>query len=135
MAGKAATWPDWPEFTASNAEDGDDLVGHKKSIIEKYGKDSLVKSWLKVCKELESVTAKISAVGNSIIPDIQYDDIFLLGPEEKQELKDVGCFVVRNVYSSEQADEWFKNLKDYVAANRQSIGGTHSRALHLIPID
>lgn len=123
MAGKAVSWPDWPEFTASTAEGGDDLVGYKQVIIEKYGKDSLIKSWLKVCKELESVTTEISAAGNSIIPDVQYDELFTLGPKEKQKLKDVGCFVVRNVYSTEETDELFKNLKSYVAANRSSIKG------------
>ncbi|KAL6399647.1 hypothetical protein AUP68_17052 [Ilyonectria robusta] len=123
MAGKAATWPDWPEFVKTTAESGDDLVGYKTAIVEKYGKESLVKSWLKVCKELASVTAKISAAGNSIIPEVQYGDMFTLDPEEKQKLKDTGCFIVRNVYTREQADEWFKNLKDYVAANRPSIRG------------
>ncbi|CAM1502654.1 Fc.00g074300.m01.CDS01 [Cosmosporella sp. VM-42] len=47
-----------------------------------------------------------------------YSDIFSLDAQEKQKLKGVGCSVVRNIYSSQQAGEWFKNLKDYVAANR-----------------
>ena len=132
MTGKAAIWPDWPEFSASDAECGDDLVGYKQAILETYGKDSLIKSWLKVCKELELVTANLSVAGNSIIPVVPYDDIFGLGSEEKQKLKDVGCFIIRNVYSGEQADEWFKNLKDYVAANRQSVQGRGFHVLQLV---
>ncbi|KAF7561093.1 hypothetical protein G7046_g3041 [Stylonectria norvegica] len=123
MSGKAVPWPDWPEFNPSTAEGGDDLVGYKQAIVEKYGQEALVKSWLKVCKELESVTEKIATGGNSVIPIVEYDDVFSLSSEKKQDLKDVGCFVVRNVFKSEQADTWFKDLKEYVAANSQSIKG------------
>ncbi|KIW54106.1 hypothetical protein PV05_06490 [Exophiala xenobiotica] len=123
MPGKLLSWPDWPEFTASKAERGDDLVGYKKAIVDKYGKDALVQSWLRVCKELESVTDSIAELGSSAIPEIQFQDIFALTPEQKTKLKDTGCFVVRNVFSEAQADEWFQNLKEYVAANRSSIGG------------
>lgn len=124
MPGRLLSWPDWPEFTPSKAEPGDDLVGYKKAIVDKYGKDALVQSWLRVCKELESVTDSIAELGSSAIPEIQFQDIFALTPEQKAKLKDTGCFVVRNVFSEAQADEWFQNLKEYVAANRSSIGGT-----------
>lgn len=117
------SWPDWPEFTASKAETGDDLIAFKKAIVDKYGQDALVESWLKVCKELESVTDNIAELGSSVIPEVSFDDMFTLSPEKKEELKNVGCFVVRDVFTREQADEWFLNLKEYVAANRASIGG------------
>ncbi len=123
MPGTLLTWPDWQEFTPAKGEAEDDLVGFKQAIVDKYGKDNLTKSWLKVCKELESVTDEIAEHGTSIIPEVQFDELFSMTPEQKQKLKDVGCFVVRGVFSQEQADGWFKDLKDYVAANRQSIGG------------
>lgn len=123
MPGTLLTWPDWPEFTAANAEKGDDLVGFKKAIIHQYGKDNIVKAWLKVCHELESITDDIAQRGTSAIPELEFQDIFSLSSEQKQALKDVGCFVVRNVFSREQADEWFQNLKEYVAANREAING------------
>ncbi|OAP59814.1 hypothetical protein AYL99_04816 [Fonsecaea erecta] len=123
MPGRLLSWPDWPEFTAAKAELGDDLVGYKKAIVDKYGKDNIVKSWLKVCKELESVTDRIAEQGTAVIPEVQYDDMFSLTSEKKQALKDVGCFVVRNVFSREQADKWFSDLKEYVAANRSQIRG------------
>ncbi|KIW66464.1 hypothetical protein PV04_05799 [Phialophora macrospora] len=123
MPGKLLSWPDWPEFTAAEAESGDDLVGYKKTIAEKYGKDNIIKSWLKVCQELESVTDRIAEQGTSVIPEVRFDEIFELAPERKQALKDVGCFVVRGVVSREQADRWFEDLNEYVAANRASISG------------
>ncbi|KAJ9614904.1 hypothetical protein H2204_014303 [Knufia peltigerae] len=123
MPGKLMSWPDWPEFTPGKAETGDDLIAYKKAIVDQYGQDALVKSWLKVCKELESVTDRIAELGSSAIPEVSFDDMFTLSPEKKEELKNVGCFVVRDVFTREQADEWFLNLKEYVAANRSSIGG------------
>ncbi|KAK5193717.1 hypothetical protein LTR99_006054 [Exophiala xenobiotica] len=122
MPGRLLSWPDWPEFTPSKAEPGDDLVGYKKAIVDKYGKDALVQSWLRTCKELESVTDSIAELGSSAIPEIQFQDFFAQTPEQKTKLKDTGCFVVRNVFSEAQADKWFQNLKEYVAANRSSIG-------------
>ncbi len=123
MPGKLLSWPDWPEFTAAEAERGDDLVGYKKAIVDKYGRDNIIKSWLKVCKELESVTDHIAEQRTSAIPEVKFEEVFDLSPERKQGLKDAGCFVVRGVFSRTQADEWFKNLKDYIAANKASVEG------------
>jgi hypothetical protein len=123
MVGVLKKWPDWPEFTKEKGETGDDLVGYKKAIIAKYGKESLVKSWLRVCKELESITENIAAIGSEAVPEVQFEDLFTLGPEKKQELKDSGCFVIRNVVSQDQANEWFQDLKTYVAKNKESIQG------------
>lgn len=131
MVGVLKKWPDWPEFTKENGETGDDLVGYKKAIITKYGKDSLIKSWLRVCKELASVTNNIAAVGSEAIPDVQFSDLFDLAADKKQELKDTGCFIVRQVVSQEQANEWFEDLKGYVAKNRSSING---KLLHLLVV-
>ncbi|KAI1615027.1 hypothetical protein EDD37DRAFT_398968 [Exophiala viscosa] len=123
MPGRLISWPEWPEFTPTKAEGGDDLIGYKKAIVDKYGKDAIVQSWLKVCKELESVTDNIASQGSAAIPELQFDDLFSLSPEKKTQLKNTGCFVVRNVFSKEQADQWFSDLKEYVAANRSSIKG------------
>ena len=132
MPGKLQTWPDWPEFTAAKGEAADDLLGFKKAIVDKYSKDNIVKTWLRVCKELESLTERIDEQGTSVIPEVQYDEMFEMAPERKQELKDVGCFVVRGVFERDQADKWFADLKEYVASNRSSIGGKLFLALPVI---
>jgi hypothetical protein len=123
MPGQLKAWPDWPEFTAAKGEKADDLIGYKQAIVDKYGKDNIISSWLKVCKQLESVTEDIAAQGTGAVPEVSFDEIFSMAPEKKQTLKDVGCFIVRGVFSQSQADTWFKDLKEYVAANRASIGG------------
>ena len=135
MPGRLLSWPDWPEFSPAKAEPGDDLVGYKKAIVDKYGKNNIIESWLKVCKALGSVTDRIAEQGTSAIPDIQFEEVSTLAPEKKQALKDAGCFVVRGVFSREQTDKWFKELKDYVAANRASIEGMSSSAEPFEAID
>jgi ABC-type Fe3+-hydroxamate transport system substrate-binding protein len=129
MIGVLKQWPNWPEFTKEKGETGDDLVEYKRAIVSKYGKDSLVRSWLRTCKEFESITENIAAVGSEAIPEVQFDELFTLASERKQELKDTGCFVVRQVVSQDQANKWFEDLKAYVAKNRASIKGRSSGSL------
>lgn len=70
MPGKLAEWPNWPEFSLETAETGDDLVGYKKTIVEKYGQEALTQSWLKTCKALEGITDEIATAGSNYIPEI-----------------------------------------------------------------
>ncbi|KAH6667542.1 hypothetical protein B0J14DRAFT_642465 [Halenospora varia] len=125
MPGALKTWPSWPEFTASKGEEDltGELIQYKKNIISIYGKEAIQKSWLEVCKELETITDEIADKGTSAIPEIQYDEMFSMGEVEKQNLKDTGCFVVRGIIEEEQANTWFKDLKEYVADNRANVGG------------
>ena len=123
MAGALPKWPNWPAFSQDNAEVNDDLAGYKKAIIARYGREALTESWLKVCKTLESVTNEISTVGSAMIPEVQFEDFLALSEGQKQKLKDIGCFVVKNVFAPEQADEWYEALKEYVASNEQNING------------
>jgi len=107
------------------------LIELKKAIASKYGEEAITKAWLRVCKELESVTDRISSEGSAVIPDVQFDDLFDLSPEKKKELMDTGCFVVRNLVSQEQAGEWFRDLKSYVAKNKADVKGILPQPAHL----
>lgn len=126
MSGTLATWPDWPVFTKDNSEGSDDLVGFKRAIIDRYGEEALTRSWLKVCQSLERATDHIARNGSTVIPELDYHELFSLDNEKKEELKGVGCFVVRNVFSRTQADEWFRSLKEYVSDNEKNINGKKS---------
>lgn len=123
MPGRLANWSDWPEFTTAKAETADDLITIKKAIVDRYGEESLVKSWLTVCQALAVVTDEIAQKGSGAIPEVQYDEFFSMSTEQKKEIKDIGCLVVRNVFSKDQTRQWFQDLKDYVASNRESISG------------
>jgi hypothetical protein len=48
----------------------------------------LRKSWLRVFKELEKVTAELAEKGTSAFPEVQYNQLSQLSPEHKQRLKD-----------------------------------------------
>jgi len=125
MPGALQTWPTWPEFTAAKgeADPSGEFIRYKKEILSIYGLEAICGSWLKVCKELETVTDRIAEKGTAAIPEIQYGDLFDMSSEIKQALKDTGCFVVREVVSEDLATEWFTDLKTYVAHNKTNIGG------------
>ncbi|KAF4633415.1 hypothetical protein G7Y89_g4709 [Cudoniella acicularis] len=125
MPGTLITWPSWPEFTAEKgeADPTGSLIQYKKEILAMYGAKALQKSWLKVCKELGKVTDEISEKGTTAIMEVQYEELFSMSEEEKEKLKETGCFVVRGVVSEEQATTWFKDLKEYVADNREQVTG------------
>lgn len=124
MPGKLAdSWPDWPEFSDKNAETGDDLREYKRQIVEEYGEEALTQSWLKTCKALESITDDIAASGTDYIPEVAFEDLFSLPSAEKQRLKDIGCFKVKQAVPKGLADQWFRDLKSFVAQNRDSICG------------
>lgn len=124
MVGPLDTWPAWPEFTSiPNDEQSDDLASYKSAIIQEYGQEALTKSWLKVCSELKKVTKEIREKGSAVIPEISYSDLQSLSQEQKEEYKKVGCFLIRGVVDKDVAEEWFKDLKSYVAENKDLVTG------------
>ncbi|KAI2607211.1 DUF1479-domain-containing protein [Hypoxylon fragiforme] len=123
MSGPGDEWPDWPEMTAETGELNPDNIKIKKEIAAAYGEAALRKSWLAVCERLKGLTDEIAAKRTSIIPELAYDDFFKLGEEEKQRLRDVGCFVVRGLVPEETANGWFEDLNNYVQENQGVISG------------
>ncbi|RFU27655.1 hypothetical protein B7463_g8682, partial [Scytalidium lignicola] len=125
MPGKLETWPTWPEynFSKSEADPTGSLLQIKQEIISEYGESALRQAWLKVCSELSKITDDIAEKGTDIIPEVNFDELFHLDTEKKEELKDKGCFVVRGVVDKEVADGWFAGLKEYVEKNKQKVIG------------
>ncbi len=58
-------WPEWAEFSLETAELGPDNVQYKKDIASEYGEVSLRKSWLAVCKQLETLSAEMAEIVGS----------------------------------------------------------------------
>lgn len=136
MPGALSKWPAWPEFTAAKgeADPTGEFIQYKKNIVAIYGEEAIRRSWLKVCKELETVTDEIAEKGTLAIPEVQYEDLFTLNPERKEALKNTGCFVVREAVPRNLATEWFNDLKTYVADNRPNISGMKFFFLSTFPI-
>ncbi|QKX60558.1 uncharacterized protein TRUGW13939_07703 [Talaromyces rugulosus] len=125
MVGPLSTWPSWPEFTVDSEEreKSADLTTFKTDIINEYGQENLIKSWLKVCSKLEEITKEIREKGNKVIPEITFEDLDQLSEQKKEEYKTVGCFLIRGVVQKELAEKWFVDLKSYVADNEDMVTG------------
>ncbi|KAI9737875.1 MAG: hypothetical protein M1834_009245 [Cirrosporium novae-zelandiae] len=118
-------WPEWPEFHAPEGiqKDAEELRSYKKKIIDEYGEESLRKGWLKTCENLKQVTDSIAEKGTLAIPKIEFDELKKLSDARREQLKDAGCFVIRNVIERDLVNKLFSDLKNYVDANGDKIGG------------
>jgi hypothetical protein len=127
MVGPLSTWPSWPEFTVDGeeSEKSADLTTFKADIINEYGQESLIKSWLEVCSKLEQVTKEIREKGNKVIPEISFEDFDELSEQKKEEYKTIGCFLIRGVVQKELAEKWVVDLKSYVAENEDMVTGMY----------
>ncbi len=121
-------WPPWPQFVESKGELRVGNARYKQEIADKYGADGIRQSWLKTCKALNALTAEIAAKEGAIIPVLTLDEILNTSEESKEELKDIGCFVIKNVVPRSEATAWFQSLKVYVADNKDEITGGYSMA-------
>lgn len=123
--GRLEEWPPYPEFTRpdANLKDAEELLSYKRGIVTRFGEDAIRQSWLKVCKELESVTKSISANGTNGIPVLSYKEFSTLSDENQATLKSFGAFVIRGVIPRDEAEQHFRNLKTYVADNKDKVTG------------
>ncbi|KAI1098594.1 DUF1479-domain-containing protein [Jackrogersella minutella] len=127
MPGVIENWPAWKEFGVSLAEDtqGPDFAKAKAEIIAQYGEAALRQSWVKVCKELETVTESLSTLGSDAVPTFHMGEIRDHGLSDKQraQLKSRGCCVVRGVIPKAEATALFQDMKDLVTENTGKIAG------------
>jgi hypothetical protein len=126
MPGRIDTkWSPWPQLTlvtAKGVQPGTEE--YTKAILSTYGGEALKTSWIQVCKRLESITDNIASQGNSVIPELGLEEFLSADRGTKDKLKDIGCFIVRQVVSEQQATEWYHELKGYVEDNKAQITGT-----------
>lgn len=113
----------WPQFTHDEGELHPDNSKAKKSIADRYGEDSLWKSWITTCNKLNDISQEISSKQTSKIPDISYDEALSLSDDKRELLKAAGCFVVRGTIPTETAEAWFNSVQKYVKDNEGTITG------------
>jgi hypothetical protein len=87
------SWPSWLDLTEEAGEQREDLVNFKRVIVDKFGPESIAKSWVKVCQELESITSDSANCGTAAIPDIEFEDIVDLS--DKKNAKGQGRWWLR----------------------------------------
>ena len=128
MPGRADDkWSPWPQLTLATAKGVQPGTEEcTKIILSTYGAEALKKSWIEVCKRLESVTDGIASQGNSVIPQLGLEEFLAADVATRDTLKNTGCFIVRQVVSEQQATDWYHELKGYVEDNKAQITGMSS---------
>ncbi len=120
-------WPPWKEFGLAPEDNtqGAEFAKAKGDIIAQYGEEALRRSWIKVCKDLETVTESLSTLGSASIPIFQMKEIrdHGLSEEQSRQLKSSGCCVVRGVIPEADATALFQDMKKLVAENPGRIMG------------
>ena len=127
MPGRLTTayWPPWPQFTGvKTGEHKIENAEYKKQIVAQYGAEAIRQSWVETCRELKTVTEEIASKRSSIIPVLTLDDLLTANSAKREELKAMGCFVVRGVVPRNEATEWYHQLKGYVTDNKESVTGS-----------
>jgi hypothetical protein len=119
------SWPDWPEFTESDvpADNEKQFQAYKRQIVDEYGEENIRQAWLKTCKSLEHITTELRKKGSSAIPDIAFQELGSLSKEKVDQLKEIGCFVIRGVIPSEEVTAQFQGIKQYVSDNKDNVAG------------
>ncbi|KAJ5992053.1 hypothetical protein N7451_007777 [Penicillium sp. IBT 35674x] len=116
-------WPQWPEFTVSDVplQSEDRMKGYNRAIVAEHGKQSLRKAWIKTCERLEQNTQQLITEGSSIIPVLEYEDLENFDNNEKQRMKELGCFVIREVIPQGEVFSQYRSLQGLIASNKESI--------------
>lgn len=128
MHGKLKSWPAWREYVPE--KDGyylkdPDYAACKSSVIEQYGKGALEAAWLQVCQDLEVVTSHLSEKKSSCIPIFDGEKLLEQGflEDQRAQIKQYGCFIVRRTIPEDTATYLYEELKTYVANNKAHIQG------------
>jgi len=116
-------WPPWPLFNTEKKENKPENAAYKRAIVDKYSEAAIRRSWIRTCKALEKATAEIESKRADIIPALTLDDLLSASQEKKNELRAVGCFVIRGVVPESDATQWYWDLKGYVSDNKEKITG------------
>ena len=124
MPSTVKSWPPWPQFIEAEGEKRPRNAQYKQEIVREYGADSIRRSWIQTCQTLGNLASEINRNGRTMIPTLSLEDFLDATDEKNEELKEVGCFVIRGVIPKPDATAWVHSLKEYVADNKEVITGT-----------
>ncbi|KZO97475.1 DUF1479-domain-containing protein [Calocera viscosa TUFC12733] len=94
----------------------------KRSIIAPSDEEAIKACWADIISTLADAHKEITTKGPSIIPEVDFADLYKLTDAQKDEIRQVGSVVVHNVVDDEKALEWKAMLREYVKANPQVEG-------------
>lgn len=132
MPSRTSSWPSgWPSFTPKDNDLSNTFQKVlKASVIAEYGAEALHVSWTKTCNALNSVTSRISTLGNTSIPVLSYDEaLSATNYEFRERMKATGCFIIRGVISKAETVQHFGDLKTFIADNEDIITGWPAKSV------
>jgi len=95
------------------------LVDLKRQIVEAtpdYEK-RLTECWKDILQELDKCTTEIAQAGPDYIPQVKYEDLATLSPEQIGIIRRKGTVVITDVVDDSEALGWKAALEDFVKAN------------------
>ena len=110
----------------------DEIAAFKRHLAPR--RDALKRAFAEVRshvqRAVDGITAE-AAAGRAVIPEIAYQDIRdgKVAEGVRQSIRSSGCAVVRGVFPSSLAREWFAEVGEYLATNRYEEREAEKRGL------
>lgn len=100
------------------------LIQLKRDIASSYPnfESRISASWREILGELANVVADIEREGPEYVPVVDKADLVTLDKDRIELLKRRGTFVVRNVVSREQGEQWRRDLRHWIDSNPNAEG-------------
>ncbi|KAI0059235.1 DUF1479-domain-containing protein [Artomyces pyxidatus] len=95
------------------------FVDLKREIAASYPdfEARVTRAWTEVLQQLEETSKAVVAEGSNIIPQVQFEDLRNLRPEQVATIKRRGCVVIKDVVGDAEVAKWKASLDVFVKAN------------------
>ncbi|KAI0057191.1 DUF1479-domain-containing protein [Artomyces pyxidatus] len=111
------------------------FVDLKREIAASYPdfEARVTRAWNEVLQQLDAASKEIVVEGQNVIPQVKFDDLAKLSPEEVEKIKRRGCVVIKDVVDDAEVAEWKASLDAFVQANPSVPGfpATDKQFFHL----
>lgn len=110
----------------------DQIAGFKRRLAPR--RDALKRAFEDVRDHVSRAAERIAgeaAAGRSVIPELDYQVIRdgKVSDDTRQSIRRHGCVVVRGVFASQQASDWFAEIGEYLETNRYDEREAEKRGL------
>ncbi|KAG6337106.1 hypothetical protein ID866_1980 [Astraeus odoratus] len=94
----------------------------KRQIIAAATEERLMASWTDLLQEMAKRTSEIVQHGPDHIPQVNFNDLDNLTPEQLDVIRQKGCVVIRGVVDSVEAVQWKADLDEFIKNNPHAPG-------------
>ncbi|ETW82782.1 hypothetical protein HETIRDRAFT_315342 [Heterobasidion irregulare TC 32-1] len=111
------------------------FVDLKREIAASYPnfEARATRAWGEIVEHLHESTKDIIDSGSDVVPQVRFEDLGKLTPQEIDNIKKRGCVVIRDVVDDAEALAWKTSLEEFVKANPSAPGfpETNKQFFHL----